>query len=139
MSETSVETPARVQGPAREWLPVSPEEDAQWVKRFLESGLSLRKFAKQNDIPPMSLWRWVRRGSQRRGVAAVALNDSGAADAQQALQKVQPSAAPFAEVKLPASFGQPNWAVEVTLPNGTVLRLTKDTPSTLVDQLLRLC
>jgi hypothetical protein len=29
--------------------------------------------------------------------------------------------------------------VELTLPNGTVLRMSKDTPPTLVDQLLRLC
>jgi len=29
--------------------------------------------------------------------------------------------------------------VELALANGTVLRLTKDTPPTLVDQLLRIC
>ena len=139
MSETSVEAPAKAEGPNREYLPVSAEEETQWVKRFLESGLSIRKFAKQNDIPRMSLWRWVRRGSERSGASAVALKGSGAAGEQNTLGKVEPSAAPFAEVKFPAGFGQPNWAVEVTLPNGTVLRLSKDTPPTLVDQLLRIC
>ena len=139
MSETSVEEQVEAKRAVRVCLPVTAEEEAQWVKRFLESGLSLRKFAKENDIPPMSLWRWVRRGSERSGAAAVALKGSGAKGEQNGLGKLEPGAAAFAEVKFPASFGQPNWAVELTLPNGTVLRLSKDTPPTLVDQLLRLC
>jgi hypothetical protein len=45
----------------------------------------------------------------------------------------------FAELKLPVNTPRCDWAVELTLPNGTVLRMSKDTPPALVDQLLRVC
>lgn len=47
------------------------------------------------------------------------------------------AAADFAELKLPAADG--DWAVELTLPNGTLLRMSKDVPPAMVEQLLRLC
>jgi hypothetical protein len=31
------------------------------------------------------------------------------------------------------------WAAELTLPNGTVLRLSKEVPAGMLDQLLRVC
>jgi hypothetical protein len=42
-------------------------------------------------------------------------------------------------LKLPVSAPRSDWAVELSLPNGTVLRMSKDTPPALVDQLLRVC
>lgn len=140
MSEAVAEAQAKVEPPARDYLPVSPEEQAQWVKRFLESGFSIRKFARVNDIPRMSLWRWVQRaGEGRPGSTGPGYGSSEAATEPAVRPKSEPGVAQFAELKLPPSFGQPMWAVEVALPNGTVLRLTKDTPPTLVDQLLRIC
>jgi transposase-like protein len=110
--------------PAREHLPRTPEEKAQWVERFLASGLSLRKFSQEHDLPRMSLWRWVKEAR-----ATSAADGSGANCATTR----------FAELKLPTALGRSDWAVELTLPNGTILRLSKDVPSAVVDQLLRLC
>jgi transposase-like protein len=119
MSENSTPVPATPGEPAPEVLPATPEEKAQWVKRFVESGLSIRKFSKVHDLPLMSLWRWVKRARE------------------QAVPSGECAPTQFTELKLPALHS--GWAVELTLPNGTVLRMTKDTPPAMVEQLLRLC
>jgi len=111
-------TPEQKQRPV---LTPTPEEREQWVKRYRESGLSLRAFSKQQDIPPMSLWRWARAASEQNAPTG------------------QPPATGFAELKLPVGFTNAAWAVELSLPNGTVLRMSKDTPPALVEQLLRVC
>jgi transposase-like protein len=105
-----------------EKLPVSAEEKAQWVKRFLESGLSIRKFSAAHEIPRMSLWAWVDDDRRRRAGVSVPM-----------------TAAQFREIKLPPSMGQCDWAAELSLPNGAVLRLSKDVPAAMLDQLLRIC
>jgi transposase-like protein len=97
---------------------VSAEAKAQWVKRFHESGLSLRKFSSQHPVSLMSLCRWVKEAQD--GMA--------------------PSPTPqFEELTLPPLAGGSDWAAELTLPNGTVLRLSKEVPATMIDQLLRVC
>ena len=108
----------------RPCLAPTTEEKAQWVKRFLESGISLRKFSAQHGLPLMSLWRWVdkARGGTTKQAGAVTV-----------------AALEFAEVQLPASLSQSAWVVELRLPNGTVMRMTRDVPSGLVEQLLRVC
>ena len=105
-----------------ERLPVSAEEKAQWVKRFVESGLSIRKFSATHEIPRMSLWAWIDEDRRRRASVSAPAN-----------------AAQFTEINLPPSLGRWEWAAELTLPNGTVLRLSKDVPTTMLDQLLRVC
>ena len=97
----------------------SKEQKAQWVAKYRASGLTLPKFSEQNDIGYMSLWRWVRR-SEKPDAEALA-------------------PATFRELKLPSTNTSCDWAVELTLPNGTVLRMTKDTPLAIVEQLLRIC
>ena len=111
------------EAPARKLRMYSAAQKAEWVRKYQESGLSPREFSTQAGIEYMSLYRWARK--QR---------ESG----QPGQQESQSSVA-FAELKLPASTQRCDWAVELALPNGTVLRLTKDTPPTLVDQLLRIC
>jgi transposase-like protein len=101
----------------------SASQKAEWVEKYLKSGLSLRQFSKQSGLGYRSLHRWVKK---QRGAAA-----SG--------QKHAPEAINFAELQLPVSAPRSDWAVELTLPNGTVLRMSKDTPPSLVDQLLRVC
>jgi transposase-like protein len=94
------------------------EEKAEWVKRFHESGLSLRKFSAQHSVSLMSICRWVNQA------------------------KAAPSACPtpqFEELPLPALAAEADWAVELALPNGTVLRLSKEVPAAMLDQLLRVC
>lgn len=45
----------------------------------------------------------------------------------------------FEELTLPPLAADSAWAAELTLPNGTVLRLSKEVPAALLDQLLRVC
>jgi len=111
-------------GKPKEYLPVSPEEKAQWVKRFFESGLSIRKFSATHDIPRMSLWAWVDEDRRRRLMSETTL---------------PVAAAQFTEIKVPPTVSRCDWTAELTLPNGTVLRLSKDVPTGMLDQLLRVC
>jgi len=122
MNEPDGEVMPGTEAPARKLRTYSAAEKAEWVRKYRESGLSQREFSKQAAIEYMSLYRWARK-----------LRESS-----QPGQKESKSSVAFAELKLPAT--QPcDWAVELALANGTVLRLSKDTPSTLVDQLLRIC
>lgn len=123
MNENSASPPVTPE-PAREYLPPTPEEKAQWVKRFQACGLSIRKFSEQHNLPRMSLWRWVKT-AQEGTIADASGTNSSQTD--------------FAELKLPDVLGRSDWAAELTLPNGTILRLSKDVPATVVDQLLRIC
>ena len=113
--------PASSVAPAAKCLVASKEEQAEWVRRFVESGLSLRKFSAQHALPRMSLWRWVSRARQE-----------GAAVETAAL-------AGFTEIKFPPALERSDWVVELKLPNGTVLRLAPEVPAALLEQLLRLC
>jgi len=123
MNEPSSEVMRSTEAPARKSRTYSAAEKAEWVKKYRQSGLSQREFSKQAGIEYMSLYRWARKERER------------SKPAQQSVQ----STVGFAELQLPASTQRSDWAVELALTNGTVLRLTKDTPPTLVDQLLRIC
>src|SRR5215470_180036 len=101
-----------------ECLPVSPEERTQWVKRFLESGLSIRKFSATHDIPRMTLWKWVNNARP------VQIDLGNLSNPQ------------FSEVKLPTGLSRSDWAAELALPNGTVLRLSREVPTAILEQLL---
>jgi hypothetical protein len=99
----------------------TPEEKAQWVKRFAQSGLSLRKFSAQNSLAPMTLWRWVNQGRK------------------QAVGRTDCAAPAFTEVKVWPGRESVPWVAEWNLPNGAVLRVSKDVPAALLEQLLRVC
>src|SRR5439155_848199 len=94
------------------------QEKAEWVKRFHESGLSLRKFSAQHSVSLMSICRWV---NQAKAPQSASLTPQ------------------FEELSLPALAADSDWAVELTLPNGTVLRLSREVPAAMLDQLLRVC
>ena len=111
--------------PAARPFEATAEEKAQWVKRFLESGLSIRKFSAQNGIGYMSLWRWTN-------IARAKQTPDGAVG-------VYPVVPAFTEIKLLAPVESSVWVAELSLPNGKVLRLSKDVPAALLEQLLRLC
>lgn len=102
-------------------LPVSDEAKAEWARRFGESGLSIRKFCAQHDLPRMSLWRWVNRGKTVKRVEAPS------------------EAARFEEIKLPPLVQDSDWAAELSLPNGTVVRLSKEVSVAIFQQLMRVC
>lgn len=123
MNEPNNEAASTAEAAARKLKILSASQKAEWVEKYLKSGLSLREFSNQSGLGYMSLYRWVRK--QRESAEPRPKRASEAID--------------FAELKLPASIQRSDWAVELSLPNGTVLRMSKDTPPGLVDQLLRVC
>ena len=84
-----------------------------WVKRFGQSGLTQREFAKRHQIGLSTLARWL---AQHRAQAGNGV---------------------FTEVKLPSGSGR--WAAEIVRRDGTVLRLAHDAPALLLEQLLPVC
>jgi len=102
-------------------LPVSAEEKAQWARRFVESGLSLREFSAQNGLGYMTLWRWVNKAREQ---------EVGATDSP-------PPA--FTEIKLLPAVEPARWVAEWSLPNGAVLRVSKEVPPAVLEQFLRAC
>lgn len=114
--------------PVSKCLQTTKEEKAEWARRFFESGLSIRKFSAQYALPRMSLWRWVDKSREPAKPEALDLA-SGALPA-------------FTEIKLPAPVERSNgshWAAELSWPNGRVLRLSKEVPSAMLEELLRVC
>jgi transposase-like protein len=107
--------------PVWKGLAATVEEKAEWARRFLESGQSIRKFSAQHALPRMSLWRWVNKAREE----TVAVPSSAAAT--------------FTEIKLLPSVEHSDWVAELSWPNGKVLRLSKEVPASLLEQLLRLC
>jgi transposase-like protein len=121
MNENPAEPEVGADTPTPKHLAVTEAERAEWARRFRESGLSIRQFSAQHDLPRMSLWRWVNQAKDVNGaVAGSAVPD-------------------FVELKLPPSIERANWAAELSLPNGTVLRLSREVPPAMLEQLLGLC
>jgi transposase-like protein len=110
---------ALVVAPISKTFQATKQDKAEWAKRYLESGLSLREFSAQSGLGYMSLWRWVNKTRHK------------------AAAKMESPTPGFTEIKLAPSVER--WAAELTLPNGTVLRLSKEAPAAMLDQLLRLC
>lgn len=122
MHELNVAPATGAPGTAPPPASFTAQQKAELVQKFLESGLGLREFSRQQGIGRMSLHRWVRK---EPGVISPG--------------RTRPPVVDFTELKLPPTAEPSQWAVELSLPNGTVLRMTKDTPPALVEQLLRVC
>lgn len=122
MNEPKVASATTAPGAQPQSSSLTAEQKAELVKKFLQSGLGLREFSRQQGIGYMSLHRWVQK--ERKVIAP---------------PQTSPRAVEFTEIKPPTQASRADWAVELSLPNGTVLRMTKDTPATLVEQLLRVC
>lgn len=123
MNEPSKDLAQTAEAPAPKLGTLSTPQKIEWVQEYLQSGLGLRQFSRQHGLGHMSLWRWVRK--QREILEPQRKHSRGAMD--------------FAELKLPIATQRGDWAVELSLPNGTIVRMSKDTPPSLVDQLLRVC
>jgi hypothetical protein len=121
MNENSSPTEIVIKAPDRERLALAPEAREQWLKRFWESGLSIRKFSATHNLPRMTLWRWVK--SARPVPAKVG----------------HLSTIEFAELKLPVGPDRSDWVAELSLADGTVLRLSREVPAGMLEQLLRVC
>jgi transposase-like protein len=108
-------------GPLRpKGMEVTPVEKAEWVRRFKESGLSLRKFSEQYGLRQASLWQWTSKYSSA-GVERA--NTPG-----------------FVEVPLPSALAsEPAWSVELTFANGNILRMCGEVPAGILQQVLSVC
>lgn len=86
------------------------QEIAGWITRYRDSGLRLDAFAKQHGLRRSRLHYWVY-------------------DKRYA-HLGQPSAAPpvFQELKLATGLALSNWAVEISLPAGPVVRFSAAAP-----------
>ena len=83
---------------ARDGRTITPaERRAELVRGYRSSGLTMAQFAQREGIRTTTLAKWVYLSDHRNGRPPVR----------------------FAEVKLPAA---PQWAFELTLPNGWVVR-----------------
>jgi len=102
----------------------TPEERAEWARRFCESGLSLRKFGVQHGLHWHALWRWVKTREK-------------ALKREKELLEAQ--IVEFTEIKLLASESAADWAGEIAFPDGRVLRFSKEVPASTIEQLLRVC
>jgi hypothetical protein len=80
----------------------------RWVKKFRESGLGLKEFARRHGLKPGQLHYWVYQSSKPPGTWA--------------------QLPPFQEVRLPArALTGESWSTEIGLPNGTTVRLARET------------
>ena len=101
----------------------SLEQKAQHVERFLQSGLTISEFCRQTRLPASSLQSWL-----------------------DLVEPYDPSEPPapenpplFQEVMLANPPAAAQWSVELTRPNGSVLRLAQPLSPQLLEQLLRVC
>ena len=108
-------------GPLRpKGMEVTLAEKAEWVRRFNESGFSLRKFSEQYGLRWSSLWQWTSKYSSA---------DVKSADTPG-----------FVEVQLqPALASEPVWSVELTFANGNILRICGVVPAGILHQVLSVC
>jgi len=99
---------------------VTPAEKAEWVSRFKESGLSLRKFSEQYGLRWGSLWQWTSKYSSA---------------------EVTPANTPgFVEVQLRSALvPEAAWSVELTFANGNILRMCGEVPGGILQQVLSVC
>jgi transposase-like protein len=101
----------------------SLEQKADYLQRFLQSGLTSSAFCRQNNLAPSCLQRWLKELEPSSSVEASSAQD-------------QPL---FREVSLAAPLAGASWTVELCRPNGTILRLAEKLSPALLEQLLRVC
>src|SRR5690349_14111328 len=99
------------------------KQKADYLERFLQSGLSQAEFCRQTHLAPTCLQRWLKLIEPSRP------------------QDVSTSQSPplFQELALPKPLANASWSVELSRANGTVLRLAQPLTPQLLEQLLRVC
>jgi transposase-like protein len=100
----------------------SLKQKAEHVERYLQSGLSMAEFCQQSHLPASCLQSWLD---------LVEPYDSS--------EPAAPENPPlFQEVMLTPPI-TPQWTVELSRANGSVLRLAQPLSPQLLEQLLRVC
>ena len=98
----------------------TPQQRAELLTRYRRSGLSQRDFVQSHGLGLSTLTKWLRE-ERRTGVKPPERNGS----------------VPFQEVNLSPQFGTANWAAEVAMADGTVLRLSAQAAAAWVTSLLQ--
>lgn len=96
----------------------TPEERVEWVRRYEGSGLSQREFADRHGLGLATLRKWITQAG----------NPVESAGKNRVL---------WQELKVEGVPGATRWAAEVVRPDGLVVRVAHDTPSGLLEELLR--
>lgn len=115
-SDVSVSSPQRRRS-------FSLKEKADYLERFLQSGLTVAEFCRQTHLGSSCLLRWLKLLEPPAPVPPIA-------------KETLPV---FQEVTLPKSPVATQWSVELSRPSGSVLRLAQPLSPQLLEQLLRLC
>lgn len=103
----------------------TPQERSEWLRRYQESGLSVRQFCDEHKLVRQTLYNWLAKGR-------TAQEGSGPSSGCQA-------AVSFHEIKLEAASVACPWAAELHRPGGAILRVAANAPAALLEQLLRVC
>lgn len=107
---------------------VSAEDRARWVGRYRESGLGLKRFAEEHGLRYSQLHYWIYGGRRRGRTARAEIAEAG------------PPV--FREYLLPRPPAG-DWGAEITLADGTSLRVRSGTDplwaGALLDQVRRPC
>jgi hypothetical protein len=90
----------------------SSEQIAAIISRYRTSGLGLKAFARENDLPPGRLHYWIYEKH------AQLTNHRRPQPGTLAIPPV------FQEIKLPSMPQSGHWAAEVSLPRGMVVRFS---------------
>lgn len=99
-------------------------ERARWIRKYQASGMGLRQFAQRHGLRPGQLHYWVYHPPKPPAAKAPVPT--------------------FQEVRLPAAgWTAGAWSTEIGLPNGTMVRLARETDVAwtiaLIDGLRRPC
>jgi transposase-like protein len=115
--------PADVPKAGRPRRRLSLQQKADYLERFLQSGLTVAEFCRQTQLAPSCLQRWLKLLEPAKAQGACA---------------TQPAAL-FQELPMPKPPTNVSWSVELCRPNGTVLRLAQPLSPPLLEQLLGIC
>jgi transposase-like protein len=100
------------------------KQKADYLERFLQSGLSKAEFCRQTHLAPSCLERWLKLIEPSPHAQEVAAHQGPPL---------------FQELALPKPSANTSWSVELSRANGTVLRLAQPLSPQLLEQLLRVC
>jgi transposase-like protein len=98
----------------------SAGERRELLAEYHRGGLTQREFVEPHHLSLATLAKWLRW--ERAGALAP--------------RRKNP---PFAELPLAQVLGGSPWGAEIVRPDGWTVRLMRDTPAALVEQLLRAC
>jgi hypothetical protein len=88
----------------------APAERARWVGRYRESGLSLKRFAEEHGLRYPQLHYWIYGDRRRRRTARMEIPKAGPPVFREYLLSRPPAW---------------EWGVEIALPDGTSLRVSR--------------